>query len=292
MPDSLSAKIRMQPGFGQGAGLPVQVLPGRRHSGVPDQRAGQVHRLGREQVVLIGTGDPAGVSVTLGPYGKRRCRSYWTRRLLNTFFRQSSPAGNRDRGLSGRVSENRSFLDTRQHQDPSRRALSSATSAGSATFEEVTGGEALRAFHLEPGDDDVVAGVGVQRLLAGGEGAEQREARLARHHLIVPLQQKLDLDGDPGRRLGQGLVAGEAETAAVILGSAAVNGTPIPLPHRHAPETHRPARANAVKCLERIQGGLPLGNCPRRQRRYWSRGVPRHQGRWPPLSRQLVGRTL
>ena len=31
--------------------------------------------------------------------------------LLNTFFRQSPPAGNQDRGPSGRVSENRSILD-------------------------------------------------------------------------------------------------------------------------------------------------------------------------------------
>ena len=44
---------------------------------------------------------PAGVSVTLRPYGKRQCRSCWARRLSNTFFRQSPPAGNHDRGLSG-----------------------------------------------------------------------------------------------------------------------------------------------------------------------------------------------
>ena len=58
---------------------------------------------------------PAGVSVTLRPYGKRQCRSCWARRLSNTFFRQSPPAGNHDRGLSGRVPENRSIYNTRQH---------------------------------------------------------------------------------------------------------------------------------------------------------------------------------
>ena len=44
-------------GLGQGAGLPVQVLPGRGHAGIPDQRAGQVRRLGGERVVLIGDGE-------------------------------------------------------------------------------------------------------------------------------------------------------------------------------------------------------------------------------------------
>jgi len=44
-------------GLGQGAGLPVQVLPGRGHAGIPDQRVGQVRRLGGERVVLIGDGE-------------------------------------------------------------------------------------------------------------------------------------------------------------------------------------------------------------------------------------------
>ena len=46
-------------GLGQGAGLPVQVLPGRGHAGVPGQRASQVRRLGGERVVLIGDGESA-----------------------------------------------------------------------------------------------------------------------------------------------------------------------------------------------------------------------------------------
>jgi hypothetical protein len=48
----------------QGACLPVQVLPGRGHAGVPDQRAGQVRRLGGERVVLIGDGEAGRVSIT------------------------------------------------------------------------------------------------------------------------------------------------------------------------------------------------------------------------------------
>jgi hypothetical protein len=82
----LSAKIRMQPGLDQGAGLPVQVLPGRGHAGVPDQRAGQVRRPGGgERVVLIGDGEAGRVSITPQPDGKRQCRSCQTLRLLNTF---------------------------------------------------------------------------------------------------------------------------------------------------------------------------------------------------------------
>jgi hypothetical protein len=35
---------------------------------------------------------------------------------------------------------------------------------------------------------------------------------------------------------------------------------------RHAPEPHRPARADAVEFLEGVQDGLPLGNSLRRQK--------------------------
>ncbi|WP_433238540.1 hypothetical protein ACQPYK_30975 [Streptosporangium sp. CA-135522] len=52
----------------------------------------------------------------------------------------------------------------------------------------------------------------------GGEGVEKREARVTRHQLVVPLQQELDRDGDPGRRLGQGFVAREAEDGGVRAG--------------------------------------------------------------------------
>jgi hypothetical protein len=130
--------------------------------------------------------------------------------------------------------------------------------------DELTGEEALRALQLERGYARVVARVGVQLLLAGGEGIKQRQARLARHQLIVPLQQELDRDRDPGRRLGQGVVAHEAEDGG---------GNPRVGRHqrhadraaqRHAPEPHRPAGADAVKFLEGVQGGLPLGNGPRR----------------------------
>src|SRR5208283_541468 len=47
------------------------------------------------------------------PYGKRRCLSCWTHRVLNTFLRQSPPAGSQDRGPPVRVSENRSILKGR-----------------------------------------------------------------------------------------------------------------------------------------------------------------------------------
>ena len=70
---------------------------------------------------------PARVSVTLRPYGKRRCRSCWTRRVLNTFFRQSPPAGNHDRGPAGRVSENRSILDRPDTGTASERSSRAGT---------------------------------------------------------------------------------------------------------------------------------------------------------------------
>lgn len=76
----------------------------------------------------------------------------------------------------------------------------------------------------------MAAGVGVQRLLAGGEGIKQREARVARHQLVVPLQQ--ELTGTVTRAAASARVSWPAKpkTAAVILGSAATNGTPIALP--------------------------------------------------------------
>jgi hypothetical protein len=106
----------------------------------------------------------------------------------------------------------------------------------------------------------MTAGVGVQRLLAGGEGAEQREALLARHEFVVPLQQELDRCGHPGGSLGQGFVARQAEHGRgnPRLGRGqrhADRGA-----QRHAPEADRLARADSV------QGGLPVGNGPRRQR--------------------------
>lgn len=58
-----------------GAGLPVQDLPGRRHPGVPDQRASQLRRLGRERSSSSAPAMLAGVSVALRPYGKRRRRN-------------------------------------------------------------------------------------------------------------------------------------------------------------------------------------------------------------------------
>lgn len=63
-----------------------------------------------------------------------------------------------------------------------------------------------------------------------GEGVEQRETGLAFDVLAVPLEQEFDRDSDLCRRLGQGFMPEQPKTAAVILGSTAVNGTPIPVP--------------------------------------------------------------
>ncbi len=69
--------------------------------------------------------------------------------------------------------------------------------------DEVAEEETRGAVQLERGYGRVAAGVGVQRLLAGREGAEQREARVPRDQLVIPLQQKFDRDGDLGRCLGE-----------------------------------------------------------------------------------------
>jgi hypothetical protein len=87
----------MQPASIRARALPVQVLPGRGHAGVPDQRAGQVRRPRGERAVLIGDGEADRVSITPQPDGKRQCRSCQTLRLLNTFFRHSPPAENEGR---------------------------------------------------------------------------------------------------------------------------------------------------------------------------------------------------
>ncbi len=65
--------------------------------------------------------------------------------------------------------------------------------------DEVPAEEALGALQLERGHAGVAAGIGMQRLLPGGEGAEKRHAGVARDQLVVPLQQELDRDADLGR---------------------------------------------------------------------------------------------
>src|SRR5215472_7460989 len=70
--------------------------------------------------------------------------------------------------------------------------------------------ESLGAVDLEHRHVHVAAGNGVQRLLRRAEGVEQRQPRLARDELVVPLELELDRDGDPGGRLRQGLVAHQA----------------------------------------------------------------------------------
>src|SRR4051812_24493941 len=56
---------------------------------------------------------------------------------------------------------------------------------------QVPGEEPDRAVRLEPGQLLVLARIGVQRLLRGPEGVEQREAGLARDVLVVPLEHEL-----------------------------------------------------------------------------------------------------
>ena len=55
---------------------------------------------------------------------------------------------------------------------------------------EVAGEEALAAVDLEPRHVHVAAGVGVQCFFRRADGVEQRQPRLARHDLVVPLEDE------------------------------------------------------------------------------------------------------
>jgi hypothetical protein len=125
----------------------------------------------------------------------------------------------------------------------------------------------------------MAARVGVQRLLAGGEGVEQRQALLARHQFVVPLQQELHRDGHPGRRPGQGFVARQAEHGGGDPWFGRGQRHADRAAQRHAPEPGRPARA----VEEGVQGDLPLGHGPRRQR-----GVVTGDGRADGLTGRRV----
>ncbi len=62
---------------------------------------------------------------------------------------------------------------------------------------QMPGEEPQRAVHFEQRHIAVLPGIGVQRLLHRGQGVEQRQALLPRHHLVVPLDQELHRHGDP-----------------------------------------------------------------------------------------------
>ena len=89
-----------------------------------------------------------------------------------------------------------------------------------------------RVIDPEPAHIAMIARVGVQRLFLRAEGIEQRESRLAVDVLVVPREQELDRDGDPSRRLDQGLVNDKPSTEdrGGDPGSIAVSGIPIAVP--------------------------------------------------------------
>src|SRR5450755_697941 len=103
-PGSLSANTRMQPTSVRG-----RICPDVDTRAYPIS-AGQSRRLEREQVVLANVAwSQRHHSDCTRNGGTRSC---WAHRLFNTFFEQSPPAGSGDRGLPGRVSENRSIYNT------------------------------------------------------------------------------------------------------------------------------------------------------------------------------------
>lgn len=113
----------------------------------------------------------------------------------------------------------------------------------------------------------MIAQVGVQRVFLRGEGAGQRESRLAVDVLVVPGEQELDRDGDPSRRLCQGLVHDEpsSEDRGGDPGSIAVSGIAVAVPSVIRLALRR-FGAGPGQFLEGIQGRLPfrpgtLGKC-------------------------------
>ena len=109
----------------------------------------------------------------------------------------------------------------------------------------------------------VPARVGVQRLLLRGEGVEQRETGLARHVLVVPLEQELERDGDLCRRLGQGLVPEQTEDRGGDPGFDRRQRHPDRGAQRDAPVADRPAgRSPAVPAGRPGSPAIPARRAP------------------------------
>jgi len=123
---------------------------------------------------------------------------------------------------------------------PPRRPAPAALPArsGGDAVHETPSEEALRALQLEPGHTHVRPRTSVQGLLSGGESIEQREGRVARHQLIIPLQQELDRDRDSGRCLCDRLITGETEDGSVDPGFGCTQRNADPATQRHAPGAH------------------------------------------------------
>jgi hypothetical protein len=103
----------------------------------------------------------------------------------------------------------------------------------------------------------VIAQVGVQRLFLRGEGAGQRESRLAVDVLVVPREQELDRDGDPSRRLCQGLV--HDKPSSEDRGGDPGVRSPSAVSRSRCPALSvRRFGAGLMQFLEGIQGRLPF----------------------------------
>ena len=83
--------------------------------------------------------------------------------------------------------------------------------------------------------------------------------------LVVPLEQELDRDGDPSRRLGQGFMPEAAEDRRGDPGLGRGQRHPDPGALHDAPEADRPPGADLRQLLQGVQGRLPFRHGPRRQ---------------------------
>ena len=126
---------------------------------------------------------------------------------------------------------------------------------GSAASTEVTGEEARRALQLERGYAHVTARVGMQRLVveakaSNNASADRRGMCSSSHCIANSTGTVMRRATRPGFRR-----PARPKTAALIRGSAAVNGTPIAVPNfsprtRPAPHTDTVSswRASSVAC--------------------------------------------
>src|ERR1700733_5671754 len=148
-----------------------------------------------------------------------------------------------------------------------RSALTTPTSPGflesrwliQTAIHEVAGEEALGAVDLEPRHVHVAAGVGVQCPFRRADGVEQRKPRLARHDLVVPLEDELDRDGDLGGGFRQGVVAHQAEDGRLDPWLGRHQRYADRAAERHAPVPDRRTGADPVESGQRVDGGPPFG---------------------------------
>src|SRR5215469_3701500 len=124
---------------------------------------------------------------------------------------------------------------------------------------QVPGEEALRAVELKRGYVRVQTGIGVERLLRGREGVEERKGRLARNEFVIPLEQELDGNGDPRRSRSEVFVTREPEHGGGYPRLRRDERNSDCASQRHSPESDW-SEPWALEFGKRVKRGAPLGN--------------------------------